>query len=247
MKIKDPNFPQAKISLALVGEEYTEIIDALERLSIEVIKVKINNAYPKMEACHADLRAHHLGDKEVVVHKEDVELAKALKEHGFSVIYAKNSLCGTYPKSAALNAARIGDILLCNAKNLDGAILKYALQNNIKIIDCKQGYSRCATCIVSKNAVITADKSVYKALSPHLDTLLISQGSIRLGEGVDGLLGGASALIDKNTLAFCGDIKTHPDFMAIENFLKKHKINVISLTNKPLLDVGSIIVLSVAK
>ncbi len=247
MKILSPNFPQNKVTLALVGEEYKEIINALKTLSVEVIEVKKNHAFPSMENCHADLRAHHLGGKEVVVYKEDSELAYALKQRGFLVYEAENELCGTYPIRASLNAARIGDILLCGAKNLDGTILKYAQQNALKIIDCKQGYSRCATCIVSENAVITADKSVYKALSPHLDVLLISQGAIRLGESMDGLLGGASALIDKHTLAFCGDIKTHPDYEKIEKFLKKHKINAVSLTNGPLLDVGSIIVLETAK
>ena len=247
MKIYDPNFPQNKVTFALVGQEYREITDALKKLSIYVIEIKKNNLFPSMEACHADLRAHHLGGNEIVVYKEDTELASALRDRGFFVYEAENELCGSYPKSASLNAARIGNILLCNAKNLDGAILKYAQQNSLKIVDCKQGYSRCATCIVSKNAVITSDKSVYKSLSPYLDVLLISQGSIGLGNTQDGLIGGASALIDKNTLAFCGNIKPHPDYESIEKFLKKHNVTAVCLTNERLLDIGSIIVLETAK
>jgi len=247
VKIKDPNFPQAKVNIALVGEEYREEIDALKKLSIDVIEVKKNSLFPNMEACHADLRAHHLGDDKIVVYKEDVELAKALTERGFKVIEAQNELCGKYPKSVALNALRIGKILLCSKNNIDGAISKYAEQNNLEIIDCKQGYSRCATCIVSENAVITADKSVYNALSSRLDVLLISQGGIRLADTDEGMLGGASALIDKNTLAFCGNIKEHPDYLRIEKFLKKHNVKAVCLTNKKLLDVGSIIVLETAK
>lgn len=247
MKIHDPNFPQDKVSLALVGEEYREIIDALKKLSVDVIEVKKNSLYPSMEACHADLRAHHLGDDKVVVYKEDGELVYNLKQRGFEVIEAESELCGKYPKSVALNALRVGKLLLCSKNNLDGAVLKYAQQNNLKIIDCKQGYSRCATCIVSDKAVITADKSVYTALSPHLDVLLISQGNIQLGDTDEGMLGGASALIDKNILAFCGDIKAHPDYEKIEKFLKKHNVTAVCLTNKKLLDVGSIIVLETAK
>lgn len=243
MKIVLPNLPQNKVSLAVVGEEYTDIVLSLKSLEIEVLTVKSSKIYFDCEKSHADLRLNHLGSEDVVVLNEEKELISALSRYGFNVLKATKKQSGIYPDSSRLNACRIGGILLCNKKYTDDNIIKYAEQNNIVIIDTKQGYSRCATCIVSQNAVITSDISVYRSLKDKIDVLLISKGNITLGETDDGMIGGAAFMIDKQKIAFCGDISLHPDYIEIEAFLRKHNVSYISLVKGKLQDIGTAVIL----
>lgn len=58
---------------------------------------------------------------------------------------------------------------------------------------------------------------------------------------MNGFIGGASGLINKNLLCFNGDIKTHPDYENINSFCKNVGVEVYSLNKGMLKDIGSII------
>ncbi len=247
MFVTKPNIPSTKVELAAVGEQYYEIISALTALGIDVIKVSLNNMLERYEQSHPDLRIHHLGREDIIIYRQDECLRSELEKHGFNIIYAQNDLQPRYPKTAALNALRIGDILLCNKRAVDAYLLKNALDRKLEIIYCNQGYSRCAACVVSENSVITSDLTVYNALKDKIDVLKISAGNIRLADTYDGMIGGASFLIDKSTLAFCGNIEAHPDFLKIKNFLLKHNVEYICLTKDTLVDIGTAVVLKSIK
>ncbi len=241
--IEIPNLPDKKVSLAALGEEFADVSFALKNRGIEVISVPIEPSFSRYEKGHADLRIHHLGGSDVMLYKEDEILYKTLSEKGFNVIFAKRSLSGMYPECAGLNALRIGNILLCGEKSIDPALKSEAESRNIEIIYTAQGYSRCAACVVSENAVITSDPAIFSSLEGRVDVLKITKGNIRLADTYDGMIGGASFMIDKNLLAFCGDIKAHPDFEIIEKFLKKHGVDYVCLTKEKLMDVGTAVVL----
>ena len=109
-----------------------------------------------------------------------------------------------------------------------------------RIINVNQGYTKCSVCAVSDKAFITDDKSIYQALkSADYDVLEVEKGSVAL-DGYDyGFIGGACTMIDDGTVAFFGDIKTHPNFRKIERFCIIHNVKIINLAeNKPLTDVG---------
>ena len=241
MKIESPNLPCGKVTLFAAAESYPELKTELENLGAEVITVKKDMTFEMREADHPDMHLHHLGDKRIMLYKEDEYLAKELLNKGFEPVFAHSSKQGKYPECTALNALRIGDLLLCSEKTVDRNLREYAEKNKIEIINCRQGYARCASCVVSENAVITADKSVYNALKDRVDVLLISQGFIRHGENYDGMIGGCSSMIDKNKLAFFGDVTSHPDHKLIENFLNNHSVTQVSLGNGELTDVGTFI------
>ena len=241
--IEIPNLPNKKVSLAALGEEFEDIGSALKNRGVEVISVPILPLYSRYEKSHADLRIHHLGGKDIMLYKEDEVLYKALSDKGFNIHFAKRSLSGMYPECAGLNALRIGNILLCSEKSIDPELKREAEKQNLEIIYTAQGYSRCAAAIVSENAVITSDPSIYSALEGRVDVLKISKGHIRLADTCDGMIGGASFMIDKDLLTFCGDIKAHPDFESIGKFLEKHGVDYICLTNKKLQDIGTAVVL----
>lgn len=241
--IEIPNLPCEKISLVSIGEEFSDISSALKNRGVEVISVPALSLFSRYEKSHSDLRIHHLGGNDVMLYKEDETLCKALSEKGFNVLFAERNMSGKYPECAGLNALRIGNILVCSKKSVDPYLKREAEKRNLEIIYTAQGYSRCAVCIVSENAAITSDPAIISALEGRVDVLKITKGHIRLADTYDGMIGGASLMIDKNLLAFCGDITLHPDFKKIEKFLEKHGVKYICLTCEPLIDVGSAILL----
>jgi len=71
--------------------------------------------------------------------------------------------------------------------------------------------------------------------------LLIEKGHIDLFELNYGFIGGCSFLLSNNELAFLGNIKKHPDYDKILNFVKSKNKKLISLSNDKLIDLGSVI------
>ena len=57
---------------------------------------------------------------------------------------------------------------------------------------------------------------------------------------MQGFIGGASGLINKTTLCFNGDLKTHPDCNNIIDFCKNVGVDTISLNKGNLVDIGTI-------
>ena len=56
-----------------------------------------------------------------------------------------------------------------------------------------------------------------------------------------GFIGGASGLFDEGMLVFNGNIKTHPDYNNIKYFCTNHHVNIYSLHDGELEDIGSVI------
>ena len=80
---------------------------------------------------------------------------------------------------------------------------------------------------------------ICKAASPHLDVLLIRPGYIIL-KGFDyGFIGGTCGRIG-DEIIFNGDISAHPDYDAIQAFIKSRGLD-IKYFDYPLEDIGSII------
>ena len=147
-----------------------------------------------------------------------------------------------YPNDISLNAAMLGNYLICNIKYTSEKILEYAKKSNKKIINAKQGYAKCSVCIVDENSIITSDKSIYKkALQNNINALLIEKGHIDLNGYNYGFIGGCSGLIDRNKLAFTGDIILHPNYRDIKKFCDDRGVEIISLSKKKLYDYGSLL------
>ena len=56
-----------------------------------------------------------------------------------------------------------------------------------------------------------------------------------------GFIGGATGLIAPDMLAVNGDLKTHPDYNNIVDFCKNYHVDIISLKNGSIYDIGSIL------
>ena len=147
-----------------------------------------------------------------------------------------------YPYDIPLNAVMIGDFLICNKQYTDKYIIEYANNNNITIINVKQGYSKCSVAPISKNALITDDIGIANSASQAgIDTLYIDNRFV-ICDGYDyGFIGGACGMIDKNILAFTGVFTDTKIKSQVESFADKYGVKTVYLTNNPMFDVGSII------
>lgn len=214
-------------------------VNTLQELGFEVVFTKRNyNIYTAIDG-HADVGLCKIGESFFVASPENYDYykkqlpdSKVLK--GFSNIGAK------YPENIRYNASVIGEYIIHNTQFTDSKILEYFATD--KRINVKQGYSKCSICIVNNTACITADPGIYKILNRSIDVLKIREGFVDLSGMNYGFIGGASGLLKKDLLGFNGDIKKHPDYNSIHDFCRNHNVDIISLNNGTLSDIGSIIV-----
>lgn len=239
--IENPNLPKFPVSLCAVSSEAPQIISALCNLNIQCILVKPLDTLMLPVASHPDMQIHHLGGNRVVISKDNYMLNNQLSDFGFSV-ETEESFRPQYPYDVPLNAARVGDVCLCNTKYVSHAIKDYFEKNQIQLCHVAQGYSKCSTCIINETSIITSDPSIYdSAKNIGLDVLLISSGQIDLPGYDTGFLGGCAFKVSRNLLAFTGDVSLHSDYPQIRSFLLKHNIDYISLTKKRLFDIGGML------
>lgn len=217
-------------------------IDALEKFGFKVVKT------PQMATVHTTICGH----SDIMVFKTDKNqiIAEPTVFDYFKnnlsdveVMPGKTVLNEKYPFDIAYNAALVGKNLFCNEKYTDKEILEYADKNEIKILNTKQGYAKCSICIVSNNAIITADKNIQAAAEKNnIDVLMINDSSINLEGFEHGFIGGATGLIGENILAVNGDINQLADCNRIVDFCQEHKVEVLPLNNGPIIDIGSIFI-----
>lgn len=224
------------------------------RISEEEMKNLINFGY-KLLLCppsnllydavcgHPDMLMHIIEKNQVVVHRDmPFDFIEKLKGTGINVSLSKSSLTDSYPEDIILNALTISNLFVHNIKHTDENLLNYIKSK--KLIQVKQGYTKCSTAVVSNTAAITSDKTIAKALTKEdIDVLLLPPGDILLPGLNYGFIGGCCGLIDKNTLAFYGDLTYYAYGKEVMNFLKKHNVVPVFLRKGKLIDRGSIFVI----
>ena len=222
-----------------------EELISLENLNISpILCPKSTTVYDAING-HPDIQINILNEKELILNKDiDLNFSKKLLALGFNVHFTHSSLSDKYPYNIILNAVNLGNYFIhkldCTDKNL------LNLNNKKILINTRQGYTKCSTAIVSDNAIITSDKSIIKSIKDtSIDYLYISPGNILLPGLNYGFIGGCCGLLDKNTLAFFGDLSYHPDCKIIIEFLNKHNIKPIYLKKGPLIDRGSLFIINI--
>ncbi|MCH5171114.1 MAG: hypothetical protein J1F24_07490 [Oscillospiraceae bacterium] len=233
----NPNLPSNDVTDLLVSDGDNSLISALADLGINSLKMRQSPNLDPFCANHSDILVYHLGNGRFIVDETAVNAFES--DNVIGIV----NVCSPYPNDCMLNAADIGDYIICNSKITHKSILKSAEEQNKQIINVNQGYAKCSVCIVKRNTVITDDMSIYQECEKKdgISVLLVSKGSVVLHGQNYGFLGGASGLIGENKLFFNGDLTYHKDFLAIMQFLSYHNVKYTDIKNKPLTDVGSII------
>ena len=212
------------------------IIDALEQGGIEVKPLAPFSALSYPVDTHSDMLVLAIGDT-VFVHKDYLIDLTDFKK----VIKVDEPISSKYPNDILLNIAIVGKNAFCNKKYASKTVLKYLEENNYAIHHVGQGYAHCSTCIVSENAIISADSGIVQmAQKAGIDALLISSGHISLHPYDYGFIGGSCGLC-KNKIYFCGSLKYHPDGEKIRLFCEKHNKTVVELFDAPLVDIGGML------
>ncbi|MBU3160517.1 hypothetical protein KPL37_12250 [Clostridium frigoris] len=188
---------------------------------------------------HPDMLLH-IFDNNIVVHKDmNSDFIKSLVLQNYKVYKSKSSLEMKYPYNICLNSLSIRNLFVHYINFTDENLLLIAKDK--KLINVKQGYTKCSTCIVNDHAIITSDITIAKALSlEKIDVLLIPPGDILLPGLNYGFIGGATGLIEENVLAFYGHLDHYLYGKEVLAFLNKHKVEPVFLRNGKLVDRGSI-------
>ena len=240
-----PHLP-LRCKAVLYGEKYADILKKpLELRQIESIIVPDNPFVDKRLAGHADLSVLHAGGERILLapYLKGSELASHLESLGAALTFPPIRQREIYPEDAQLNLCMIVRHVFCNMNTVPVIIVDY-LTNSCDVCfqRCRQGYSRCAVCVVDARSLITADRGIAdagEALGMHV--LRITPGSVVLDGFPYGFIGGASFRISEKKLAFTGRLDEHPDCRRILSFLREREIEPLFLTQEPIFDIGSAI------
>ncbi len=242
--LKHPFIPEKRVKLILIdGRTPEHILYKLSSFGIDLILTDpCNFVYPSI-SYHPDIQLYSLGNGNLVTPPSMFENIKSkLSKYSFNIICGHSVLKSNYPEDIAYNVARIGDICFHKLNCTDPIIKKTLVVNGLTLVNVNQGYTKCSTAIISNSAIITSDKGIQKAaLQNGIDSLLIAPGYIHLKDLNYGFIGGCIGLIAPDVLVITGSLQSHPDFKKVLEFLNKHKVEMISLTNSIPIDIGSLI------
>lgn len=233
-----PYKPVNKVIISCDAPE--EIFSALNLLGIKTLKTLKNPNLNNGLCAHADLQICVLKNDAVTAPFAYEYYNSALSE--FNVSSGTAQVQGSYPNDIAYNITAVKKHIVHNLKYTDGAVLEMYKKVGFGIQNVRQGYTKCTSCIIAESAVITEDLGLARCfIKLGADVLTVEPGDVFLDGFSYGFLGGASGMLDKNTVGFCGCIESHRNYREIKAFAEKHKVDIISLCNEPLRDIGSII------
>lgn len=235
-----PNLPENDVTTAIVsGEISKECENTLNMLGVCVIKTKPHPKLYNAVKQHPDMIIHHLGDNNICIEPTAMYAANSLPNAN---VCSGKSIGREYPYDISYNAARVGGYLICNRRFTESIILENAIKSGVEIIDVKQGYAKCNICVISENAIITSDKGIAEALrNISIDVLFIDDSAVKLKNFSHGFFGGATGKIAPDKIVVNGNIKFHKSGDEIMDFTKKYGIEIISLNDNQIEDIGSIL------
>ena len=201
---------------------------ALKKLNIPFTIIPQNASLPSPVCTHPDMSA--------------VKICGRLFSSGdmakfFGAADTGEAFGDRYPYDVIFNGFEFCENLVCNENTFSKAVLQFAKDNGLRVINVKQGYAKCSTLVLGTKGVITADISIANALEKVCRVLLIEAGGILLVPYDYGFIGGASFTIGENVYFF-GDISSHKNCDRILEFISECGFNAISLSDEPLFDCG---------
>lgn len=227
----------------MLGERYRSVLEnSLICHGFEAIWMPDNPRLDKRLAAHADLSAVRLGD-EIIVSKhifENKNIVKKITNGGLKIQCCENEQGSVYPNDMNLCANISKDYIIHNFAYTDRAILDKC---SLKQIAVKQGYANCMILFLDDFGLISSDAGIAaSARANGLKVLKIEKGHVKL-EGYDeGFIGGASFVCGQ-TVYFTGDLKFHPAWRDIAEFISFAGMEICSLTEGHLFDIGSAVIL----
>lgn len=228
------------MSTFVMSDKYPCFVREIENHGHTVISSDTVDIFPIPEQKHADMQILPI-NSDIFILNECTALAEKIPNE--RLIYCDEKAGDKYPENILLNFLFLNNTLYGKLSAIDKNLLDFCEENNIRTVNINQGYARCSTLVLNEKAVITSDFSIEKALkNDGVEVLLISSGNIILDGYNYGFIGGASGKLDENTVAFFGNVTSHPDYRRIEKFCNNHNISIkILCKDMPLTDIGGIV------
>lgn len=225
----------------ITKEELTNIY----KLNIDPIIVpKCDYVYNAIDG-HVDIQLNIIdkNSREIIVQNSiSNDFIKKLEEYKINFSFSKNSLGLSYPNNIILNGLILDEYFVHNLKYTDENLLDNVKDK--KLINVKQGYTKCSVLPIGNKAIITSDKKIALSLkSEGFDTLILPPGDILLPDLNYGFIGGVGGMINSNTLALFGEISNYAFGNELYRFLYKYDIEPISLRKGKLIDRGSLFII----
>lgn len=224
----------------LIGERYRpKLAQSLAAQGIDVFWLPNNAALDKRLAGHADLSVFVCKKRSVVASKlYSSNIVNYLTNREYKTV-SSGRQGPTYPTDAGLCVCWTGRYTIYSPRTADPAVLELIGGVPVRV---SQGYTKCAAFVVDDHSIVTADAGVSRAAkTAGMDVLDIAPGHIALDGYEYGFIGGASFIIDEETVAFTGTLDEHPDKDRILTFLAEHGKRPVFLTEGPIFDIGGAI------
>lgn len=240
--VKNPSLPERDVAFGVAaGDLPPDIADALSKFGVSLFKTEPDFSLDAPVKYHPDMLLFHSENNHIILSPSQKKLKNELSGLGLKTVFS-SPLKKDYPFDISLNFLKAGKFIFGKKAFADEKINSFAKEKGFEFINVNQGYARCSVCLVSENAAITEDESLYNALTGKgTDVLKIRKGFVKLSGYDCGFIGGASGKISKDKVAFFGDIALHPDYDKITAFLEKYGCKAVSLSSKPLADYGGFI------
>lgn len=242
--LKNPFIPLKKANTIIIdGRVSSEIICNLKKLNLNIIPTIECKELANPIAYHPDIVMHPLDHKSLIIAPNVFDYyEEKLYGMGINLIKGETRLGKAYPWDVAYNVGRMEGIAVHNFKYTDEKLKHHLKKQGLELVHVNQGYTKCSMAIIDEKAVITADHMISQKLKDlTFDVLLIQSGYIELPGYNYGFIGGTCGNLSNDEIILTGSLDLHPDKKKILSFIKKYKKKPIWLSNKKIIDVGTII------
>lgn len=237
-----------KSNLVIVdGSIDDEIYNNIKKLNFKIIKTIECKEVDKSIAYHPDIVIHPLNHNTLLIAPNVFDYyEEKLAGKGIKLIKGEKKLESLYPNNIAYNVGRLSGVAIHNFKHTDEKLKYYLEKENLDFVNIKQGYTKCSLAVLDEYTGMTADIPMYEKLTKRgFNMLLIDPGHIILEGQNYGFIGGTSGSLSENDFLLSGSLKEHPNKKEILKFISKNNKKLITLSEKNIRDIGTIISLKV--
>jgi len=231
----------------LVSNKYSFLFSDNKSLSdFDIIFIPENPNVDLRLSGHTDLSVFKLSSDSLIVKEylRDSDASKALTSKGISLIFDNSLQQPEYPYDCGLNAALLGDKLICCKKATAKTVMEQCRFLGKDFIYVNQGYIKCSVCVLRDNAAITSDPGIYRELVQRgFSAHFINPETIRLEGFNHGFFGGCAFLSDSQTLMLTGKISDENEEKQLTAFLSKLNITIQYLSDEIISDIGGCVII----
>lgn len=186
---------------------------------------------------HPDMLMAKIGDV-LFIHREYEAGQRILTDLDVPLFLSEKTVGNAYPDDVALNCFSAAGCLFGKLSSVSDEVKSYAQREGLALKNVRQGYAKCSSAVIG-GVLVTADRGICAAASAEgLETLLVSPWRIGIEVYDTGFIGGASMVLDEQTIGFFGCLASHPEGEKIRAFFEKNGIEVVELSDGALFDYG---------